>query len=407
MNKRFLSLLLVISLCSSLLLASCSKNEQVETTTTTTILTTQTNLPDFSGLDDQKLLDYVEDNIYASVVETLNSEDYFVENVSTKYISKEYLEELAFNSQDNIYFGYNLKSLEEQFQGTKFVFSTDEEATKTIVKEFEKYDDTYDQVVKNVAIGSGVILVCVTVSAVATPSAPAISMIMAYSAKTGAIAATSSGAIGGITAGIIEGVQTKDFDKAKKAAALEGSKAFKWGAITGALSGGATEAIGLRDATAAGLNMNQAATIQKESKYPLDVIKQIKSIDEYNVYKEAGLKPLMVNGKTMLVQEIDLAYETTDASGNVVTNLQLMKDGHPPIDPKSGKPIEIHHINQNTDGTLAMLTFDQHRGKGNFSILHDKWTSDVHSSPEAKKLWNETVKKIWKAYADQMGGSVK
>ena len=187
MKKQLLSLLLIISLCASLLLAGCAKKEQIETTTTTTILTTQTNLPEFSGLDDQKLLDYVEDNIYASVVETLNSEDYFVENVSTKYISKEYLEELAFNSQDNIYFGYNLKSLEEQFQGTKFVFSTDEEATKTIVKEFEKYDDTYDQVVKNVAIGSGVILVCVTVSAVAAPSAPAISMIMAYSAKTGAI----------------------------------------------------------------------------------------------------------------------------------------------------------------------------------------------------------------------------
>lgn len=67
MKKRFLSLLLVISLCASLLLASCSKNEQVETTTTTAIVTDQTSLPDFNGLDDQKLLGYVEDNIYQSV----------------------------------------------------------------------------------------------------------------------------------------------------------------------------------------------------------------------------------------------------------------------------------------------------------------------------------------------------
>ena len=364
MKKQLLSLLLIISLCASLLLAGCAKKEQIETTTTTTILTTQTNLPEFSGLDDQKLLDYVEDNIYASVVETLNSEDYFVENVSTKYISKEYLEELAFNSQDNIYFGYNLKSLEEQFQGTKFVFSTDEEATKTIVKEFEKYDDTYDQVVKNVAIGSGVILVCVTVSAVAAPSAPAISMIMAYSAKTGAIAATSSGAIGGITAGIIEGVQTKDFDKAKKAAALEGSKAFKWGAITGALSGGATEAIGLRGAATNGLNMNEAAMIQKESKYPLDVIKNFKSVDEYNVYKDAGLKVDMVNGKSALIRNIDPNYKSPNAKGVMETNLERMKAGKAPrYKGPDGKPktFELHHVNQDPDGTLALLTYEEHR----------------------------------------------
>ena len=137
MKRQLLSLLLIISLCSSLLLASCSKNERVEPVTTTTVLASQSNLPDFSGLDDQKLLGYVEDNIYTTVVESLNSEDYFVENVSAQYISKEYLEELAFNSQANIYFGYNLKSLEEQFEGTKFVFSTDEKANKTIVKAFE------------------------------------------------------------------------------------------------------------------------------------------------------------------------------------------------------------------------------------------------------------------------------
>lgn len=403
MNKRFLSLLLIISLCASLVLASCSKNEQVETTTTTTIVTDQTNLPDFNGLDDQKLLGYVEDNIYTTVVETLNSEDYFVENVSTKYISKEYLEELAFNSQDNIYFGYNLKSLEEQFQGTKFVFSTDEEATKTIVKEFEKYDDTYDQVVKNVAIGSGVILVCVTVSVVAAPSAPAISMIMAYSAKTGAIAATSSGAIGGITAGIIEGVQTKDFDKAKKAAALEGSKAFKWGAITGALSGGATEAIGLKGAATNGLTMNEAATVQKDSKYPLDVIKNFKSMDEYNVYKEAGLKVDMVNGKSALIRDIDPNYKSPNANGVMETNLERMKAGKAPrYKGPDGKPrsFELHHVNQDPDGTLALLTYEEHHGK--YKILHNIAESEVDHGT----LWSAQKRDFYKDLAKVVEASI-
>lgn len=397
---------IILLLSLSFLLTACSKQSQttVERGTSTTVTAEEQDTLSFDGLDDSDLHRYVQDNIYQTVVETLNSDEYFVENVSTNYISKEYLEELAFNSEDNVFFGYNLKSLEEQFQGTKFVFSTDEK-NKTVVKEFEEYDDTYEQVIKNVAIGSGVILVCVTVSAVSAPAAPAVSMILAYSAKTGAIAAASSGVLGGATAGIIEGVHSKDLEKAKKAAALEGSKAFKWGAITGALAGGSTEAIGLRGATTNGLTMNEAANIQKESKYPLDVIKQMKSMEEYNVYKEAGLKTMMVDGKLSLVQDIDLTFNSTTADGEIVSNLELMVSGKPPIDPVSGKPIELHHMNQSKDGTLAMLTRDQHRGKGNFSKLHNKWSSDVHKTTEAKKAWADTVSNYWKDYAYQVGGA--
>jgi len=84
----------------------------------------------------------------------------------------------------------------------------------------------------------------------------------------------SSGALSGVSAAIVEGLETHDFEKAKKAAALSGSEGFKWGAITGALTGGTSEAIALKGATLNGLTMNQAAEIQKDSKYPLDVIKQ-------------------------------------------------------------------------------------------------------------------------------------
>lgn len=69
-----------------------------------------------------------------------------------------------YNSQENIYFGYTLSELANQFQGKKFVFSVDD--GKTVVNEFQEYDDTYDQIIKNVAVGTGVILICVTVSAV-------------------------------------------------------------------------------------------------------------------------------------------------------------------------------------------------------------------------------------------------
>ena len=167
---------------------------------------------------------------------------------------------------------------------------------------FEEYDDTFDKVIRNVAIGTGVILLCVTVSVVTGGlGAPAASMIFAASAKSATVFALSSGVISGVSAGVVEGLQTHDFDKAIKAAALKGSEGFMWGAVTGAVVGGATEAIALKGATMNGLTMNEAATIQKETKYPLDVIKQFSNMDQYQICKDAGLTAKMVNGKTAIL----------------------------------------------------------------------------------------------------------
>ena len=165
---------------------------------------------DFESLDDADLMRYVEDNIYAELVEKLDSDEYFVENVSTAYVSQEYIDELTFNSQSNIYFGFTLAELDEMFQGTRYVFTLGEEGD-TIVTAFEEYDDTYEKVIKNVAMGSGVILVCVTVSVVTGGvGAPAVSMIFAASARTGTIYALSSGALSAVAAGVVTGIQTKD-----------------------------------------------------------------------------------------------------------------------------------------------------------------------------------------------------
>ena len=244
----------------------------------------------FSGMNDPNLLRYTEDTIYESLVTALDSEEYFVENVSAIYISQEYIDELAYNSQANIYFGYTLQDLAEQFQGKKYVFTLGDDGT-TIVTEFEDYDDTYDRALKNVAIGTGVILVCVTVSVVTGGlGAPAVSMIFAASAKTGTIMALSGGAMGGISAGIVTGMQTGNMDEALKAAALAGSEGYKWGAISGAVSGGIGQTIALKGATMNGLTMNEAAAIQRESKYPLDVIKQFKSMEQYEICRDAGLR---------------------------------------------------------------------------------------------------------------------
>lgn len=312
--------------------------------------------PEFQSLDDEELLQYVEDDIYAEVVAKLDSDQYYVENVHAVYVSKEYLEEVSYNSQSNIFFGYTLEDIKDLYGDTKFVFTLGDNG-ETVVQPFGDYDDTYDQIIKNVAIGTGVILVCVTVSVVTGGAgAPAVSMIFAASAKTGTIMALSSGALGGVASGVVRGIQTGDMNQALKAGALAGSESFKWGAVSGTLAGGASEAIALKGATLNGLTMNEAAVIQKETRYPLEVIQQFHSTEEYEVFKKAGLKAQMINGETALIRN-DIDLMRVDEWGR--TNLQRMKLGLSPLDP-SGKSYELHHIGQEAGVTLAILTQAEH-----------------------------------------------
>lgn len=347
----------------------------------------------YSGLNDDVLLGQIEDLIYTEAVTTLNSEQYVVENVQAVFISQEYIDEVMFNSQTNVYFGYTLNELNAMFQGTRYVFTLGEDG-QTTVQPMEIIEDvSTETMLKNIAIGTGVILVCVTVSCVTAGAAPAISVIFAASAKTATVMALSGGAFGGISAGIVRGIETGDMSEALEAAAMAGSEGFKWGAISGAIIGGGKEAFALNAATKGGLTMNEVAVIQKESQLPMDVISQFHSMQEYDVYKQASLKAFMVNGKTALIQTVDLNYVTELPDGTKITNLARMQRGMAPIDPVSGKAFELHHIGQNSNGTLAMLTQEQHRGKGVFSILHDIWED---SGVDHGADWGKTTKEFWK-----------
>lgn len=210
------------------------------------------DIDSFTELNDDNLLQFVEDSIYSDLEGSLVSDDYIIEDVSTVYISKEYLDELAYNSQSNIYFGYTLDEIEAQFGDEKYIFTCDDEG-KTIVTDYENYDDTYGQIVKNAAIGAGVILICVTVSVVSGGlGAPeAVSLVFAASAKTGATFAASSALISGTTEAVITGFKTKDVKQTVDSAALAAGEGFKWGAISGVIAGGVGEALTLHKAARA------------------------------------------------------------------------------------------------------------------------------------------------------------
>ena len=201
----------------------------------------QETLPQFAGLDDTALLNYMKNSVQTDIVATLDSEKYVIEDVQATYLSKEYLEEVEFNSQENVYFGRTLSELDALFQGTRYVFTLGDDG-QTTVKEFDNtYNDYYElipRVMKNVATGAGVILLCVTISTVSAGAAvPAVTTFFAVSAKDAASLTLSRGVISGIGAGIVTGVETGNFEEALKAGLLEASESFKCEAIAVAKKG--------------------------------------------------------------------------------------------------------------------------------------------------------------------------
>lgn len=346
-------------------------------------------VPSFTGMNDASLPGYIEDTLYTSLVSTLDSDEYFVENVQAVYISQEYIDELAYNSRANVFFGYTLAELNQQFDGAKYIFTLGKN-NETTVEPWADYDDTYDRIIQNVAVGTGVILLCVTVSVVS--GGAAVSVIFAVAAKSAAIGALSGAALGGVSAGIVTGIQTGSMDEALKSAALAGSEGFKWGAISGAITGGVSEYQGLKGATLNGLSMNEAAAIQKESGYPLDVIKTFKTKEQYEICKEAGLRPEMVNGKIDLVRDIDLNFK--DEFGR--TNLERMQKGLAALDPATGETYQLHHIGQKMDSTLAILTESEHMQGGNNTIWHvlgneSEIDRDIFAQ-QRKQFWKDMAK---------------
>lgn len=63
------------------------------------------DVQEFRGMNDPSLLSYMEDALYDGLLTALDGGDYAVEDVRAVYISQEYLDELAYNSQANLFFG--------------------------------------------------------------------------------------------------------------------------------------------------------------------------------------------------------------------------------------------------------------------------------------------------------------
>ena len=71
---------------------------------------------------------------------------------------------------------------------------------------------------------------------------------------------------------------------------------------------------------------------------------------QYEIMRNAGLDEVEINGRKCLIKEnIDLDY--TDEDG--VSNRDWIARGLAPLDRRTGKPIELHHLGQKADRLFA------------------------------------------------------
>lgn len=140
-----------------------------------------------------------------------------------------------------------------------------------------------------------------------------------------------------------------------------------------------------------GLSESEKLHIREETGWPDEIINAIRSMEEYEVYKKAGLKAEKVGDKICLIQP-DIDMEQKDGFGR--TNKERMEQGLAPLTSEES-PYELHHIGQHPDSPLAELTMQEHRGKGNDLLLHDKTKESeidrVNFAEERAEHWNKRL----------------
>lgn len=139
-----------------------------------------------------------------------------------------------------------------------------------------------------------------------------------------------------------------------------------------------------------GLSEEEKAKVREaHPDYPDEITESIGSWQEYEIYDKANLKAAYVNDKPCLIRD-DIDMDQKDVRGR--TNRERMELGLAPLD-ENGRPIELHHIGQKADSPLAELTFEEHRGNGNDSILHDKnKETEVHGEGNN---WHQERARHW------------
>ena len=116
------------------------------------------------------------------------------------------------------------------------------------------------------------------------------------------------------------------------------------------------------------LSVKEREEIKAKTGWSDEIVGYFNSKKEAEIYEKADLQEKDVEGRKCLIKK-DIDADQKDEFGR--RNKKRMEEGHPPLN-REGERLELHHIGQKNKGPLAELTMNEHRGKGNDGILHDK-----------------------------------
>lgn len=146
-----------------------------------------------------------------------------------------------------------------------------------------------------------------------------------------------------------------------------------------------------------GLSEAEREQIKAETGWSDSVIDYIDNMDQYEIYKKANLKEVLINDRPCLVKaDFDPDYVSPktidDEHPNGVSNRELMAEGKSPYDYKTGEKLELHHMGQDYDSPFAELCENSEHGDGNHKILHDDSKPSWRRDPDLKQKYNNEDK---------------
>ena len=139
--------------------------------------------------------------------------------------------------------------------------------------------------------------------------------------------------------------------------------------------------------------------------WPDEIMSHISSMEEAQIYIKAGLKATKVGGRWALIRS-DINWSDYSVRRNTwlknkladyskwveYNNADLIGEGFPPRD-VNGDPYELHHIGQQQDSPFAELTWAEHMGEGNNTILH----KTGKESEINRQMFDREKSDYWKA----------
>lgn len=146
-----------------------------------------------------------------------------------------------------------------------------------------------------------------------------------------------------------------------------------------------------------GLTDEEKQKIKEETGWSDEIIDHITSMEQYEIYKNAGLHEEVINGRPCLVKDIDWDYFDPKSQ---MTNRERVANNKVPIDAKTGEKIELHHMGQDQNGPFAELTENSEHGDGNHITLHPGEGESWRREPGAQKQYQQERINHWKTRAE-------